>query len=43
MLDTLTARGRARTRVRCVVPLADGSAAATLEARFVAIEKRREP
>ncbi len=43
MLETLTARGRARTRVRCVVPLADGSAAATLEARFVAIEKRHEP
>ena len=43
MLETLVARGRARTRVRCVVPLADGSAAATLEARFVAIEKRREP
>lgn len=40
MFDTLVARGRARTRVRCVVPLADGSAAATLEARFVAIEKR---
>ena len=43
MFETLAARGRARTRVRCVVPLADGSAAATLEARFVAIEKRREP
>jgi len=43
MFETLAARGRARTRVRCVVPLPDGSAAATLEARFVAIEKRREP
>ena len=43
MLETLTARGRARTRVRCVVPLPDGSAAATLEARFVAIERRPAP
>jgi len=40
MFETLAARGRARTRVRCVVPLPDGSAAATLEARFVAIERR---
>jgi thioesterase domain-containing protein len=40
MVEALTARGRARTRVRCVVPLPDGSAAATLEARFVAIERR---
>ena len=40
MAEALTARGRARTRVRCVVPLPDGSAAATLEARFVAIERR---
>ena len=40
MTDALTARGRARTRVRCVVPLPDGTAAATLEARFVAIERR---
>ena len=40
MFETLGARGRARTRVRCVVPLPDGSAAATLEARFVAIERR---
>jgi hypothetical protein len=40
MFETLVARGRARTRVRCIVPLPDGSAAATLEARFVAIERR---
>lgn len=40
MFETLAARGRARVRVRSVVPLADGSAAATLEARFVAIERR---
>jgi len=40
VFETLAARGRARARVRCLVPLADGSAAATLEARFVAIEKR---
>lgn len=40
MAEALTSRGRARTRVRCVVPLPDGSAAATLEARFVAIERR---
>jgi len=40
MLETLAARGRARTRVRCLVPLPDGTAAATLEARFVAIERR---
>jgi thioesterase domain-containing protein len=40
MFETLAARGRARTRVRCMVPLPDGSAAATLEARFVAIERR---
>jgi thioesterase domain-containing protein len=40
MAEALTARGRARTRVRCVVPLPDGMAAATLEARFVAIERR---
>ena len=40
MAEALTARGRARTRVRCVVPLPDGTAAATLEARFVAIERR---
>jgi thioesterase domain-containing protein len=40
MADALTARGRARTRVRCVVPLPDGTAASTLEARFVAIERR---
>jgi thioesterase domain-containing protein len=40
MIEALTLRGRARTRVRCVVPLPDGTAAATLEARFVAIERR---
>jgi len=40
MQEGLTSRGRARTRVRCVVPLPDGTAAATLEARFVAIERR---
>jgi thioesterase domain-containing protein len=40
MVEALTLRGRARTRVRCVVPLPDGSAAAMLEARFVAIERR---
>ncbi|NUO73259.1 MAG: thioesterase [Frateuria sp.] len=38
-LDTLAARGKARVEVRCTVPGADGRAAATLEARFVA--KRR--
>jgi thioesterase domain-containing protein len=36
-LATLEQRGRARLRVFCRVPLDDGSAAATLEARFVAI------
>jgi len=36
-LTTLEQRGRARLRVVCRVPLDDGSAAATLEARFVAI------
>ena len=36
-LATLEQRGRARLRVVCRVPLDDGSAAATLEARFVAI------
>jgi thioesterase domain-containing protein len=40
MVEALTLRGRARTRVRCTVPLPDGSAAAMLEARFVAIERR---
>ncbi|HVV98577.1 MAG TPA: YiiD C-terminal domain-containing protein [Rhodanobacteraceae bacterium] len=40
MVEALTLRGRARTRVRCVVPLPDGSAAAMLEARFVAIARR---
>lgn len=32
-------RGKARLRVRCVVPLADGSDAAVLHAHFVAIAK----
>ena len=36
-LATLAQRGRARLRVDCRVPLGDGSAAATLDARFVAI------
>jgi thioesterase domain-containing protein len=36
-LAMLEQRGRARLRVVCRVPLDDGSAAATLEARFVAI------
>lgn len=36
---TLDARGKARLRVHCTVPLADGSAAATLDAQFVAIAK----
>jgi len=40
MAEALTLRGRARARVRCLVPLPDGTAAATLEARFVAIERR---
>ena len=34
---TLDARGRARLRVTCHVPLAGGAAACTLSARFVAI------
>lgn len=38
--STLAARGRARLRVHCRVPLEDGSDACTLEARFVAIAKR---
>lgn len=38
--ETLTARGRARLRVACVVMLEDGSDACTLEARFVAIVRR---
>lgn len=37
-LAMLEQRGRARLRVVCRIPLDDGSAAATLEARFVAIE-----
>lgn len=38
--STLAARGRARLAVACRVPLADGSDACTLQARFVAIAKR---
>ncbi|MEO7432929.1 MAG: YiiD C-terminal domain-containing protein [Dokdonella sp.] len=38
--EALTTRGKGRVRVRSVVPLADGSAAATLDARFVALAKR---
>lgn len=34
--DTLQARGKARVEVACSVPGADGKAAATLSARFVA-------
>lgn len=36
-LDTLAARGKARLRVECTVPLPDGGEAATLSARFVAL------
>ena len=39
-LDTLASRGKARLRVVCRVSLDDGSAAATLEARFVGFAKR---
>ncbi|MEO5624770.1 MAG: YiiD C-terminal domain-containing protein [Dokdonella sp.] len=38
--SALTSRGKGRLRVRCVVPLADGTEAATLDARFVALAKR---
>lgn len=34
------ARGKARARLRCTVPLADGSDAAVLEAGFVAMARR---
>ncbi|HZP67029.1 MAG TPA: YiiD C-terminal domain-containing protein [Rudaea sp.] len=37
--DALAAKGRARIRVHCRVPLADGGDACTLEARFVAIAR----
>jgi thioesterase domain-containing protein len=37
--NTLATRGRARMRVRCRVPLAEGGDACTLNARFVAIAK----
>lgn len=39
LFDGLATRGKGRTRVRCHVPLADGSEAATLSARFVAIAR----
>lgn len=38
--EVLARRGKARIGVRCSVPLADGSEAATLDARFVAMCKR---
>jgi thioesterase domain-containing protein len=38
-LDALGARGKARLRVECVVALADGTPAATLAARFVALAR----
>jgi len=38
-LDALGTRGKARLRVECVVALADGTPAATLEARFVALAR----
>jgi len=38
--DALVTRGKSRVRVRSVVALPDGSPAATLEARFVALAKR---
>jgi thioesterase domain-containing protein len=37
---TFEARGKARARLRCTVPLADGSDAAVLEAAFVALARR---
>ena len=37
---TLDTRGKARLRVHCAVPLADGTAAATLDAQFVALLQR---
>ena len=39
LADALAARGKARLRVHCVVPLADGRDAATLDARFVALAR----
>ena len=38
--DALALRGKARLRARCAVSLADGSAAATLDAAFVALARR---
>jgi thioesterase domain-containing protein len=38
--EAIATRGRGRARVRCAITLDDGSAAATLEARFVAVERR---
>ncbi len=39
---TLDARGRARLRLACRAPLADGGDACTLEARFVAILRKAD-
>ena len=39
--ETLLARGRARIGIVCEVPLPDGTAAASLAARFVAIDPAR--
>ncbi|HUD41855.1 MAG TPA: YiiD C-terminal domain-containing protein [Dokdonella sp.] len=39
--DILLARGRARIGIVCEVPLQDGTAAASLSARFVAIDPAR--
>jgi thioesterase domain-containing protein len=38
--EALATRGKSRLRVRSIVALPDGNAAATLEARFVALAKR---
>lgn len=38
-LAALSARGKARTNVRCRVALADGTDATTLDARFVAVRR----
>ena len=42
-LATLAQRGRARLRIVCRVALDDGRDAATLEARFVAIDSKAQP
>ena len=39
-LDTLALRGKARIATRCSIALADGTAACTLEARFVALRSK---